>query len=157
MYIVRFWTNLSYPHCVICSWTSDWFIQWTRGFHKNDMKGGSIQSREFVRKVYGVTFCLMKSKFSCFDGFYFVFILYRFKKKFMSPVLCSLSQIGTSGWRSHGNIKLGKPHSIFAWGRQHSVHICDMEHKGRHNLILYKLKIDQTCWIWQIVFSLSAN
>ena len=37
----------------------------------------------------------MMSNFSCFDGFYFVFTWYRFKKKFMPPVLCSISKIWT--------------------------------------------------------------
>ena len=79
---------------------------------------------------------LMTSNLSCFGSFYFVFTLFRFKKRFMSPILCSISKIWISGWRSHGNIKLDKPRLIFPCDRQTSVHIFDMEYSGWHNLII---------------------
>ena len=58
----------------------------------------------------GVSMCAIKtSNFSFFGWILYCFTLYRFRKKLKSPVLCSMSKIWTEGWRSHGNIKLGKP------------------------------------------------
>ena len=91
---------------------------------------------------------LMTSYFPCFGSFYFVFTLYRFKKKFMSPILCSISKIWTFGWRSHGNIKLGKPRLIFPCDRQPSVHIFDMEHNGWHNRIFWNLRLTFPLFQW---------
>ena len=78
---------------IYLSWTSDWFVQWFRGFHIQTCMAGSIQSRlwhhVFMTKRLW-RHVLITSNFSCFGGFYFVFALYRFKKKFMSPILCSI-------------------------------------------------------------------
>ena len=122
------------------SWTSDWFINFFRGFHKNLYGRFHAVSCAFVRNVLMTRrlWChvLIRSNLSCFGGFYFVFTLYRFKKKLMSPILCSISKIWTSGWRSHGNIKLGKPHLIFPCDPQPSLHIFDMKHNGWQHVIM---------------------
>ena len=105
------------------------------GCHKNDIKGwfhtfSCVRSKRLWRHV------LTAPYFSCRDGFYFVLHLYLLTKKFMPTILCSVSKILTSGWRSHTLIEFGKPRLIFPCDSPHSVHIFDMEHQEWHNLII---------------------
>ena len=118
MNCILFPHSLSLIH-IMYSWTSDWFIRCFSGCHINDKAG-------WCHIILCV--CLKRHNIKCF---YIIM-----DQKSPCHPYCIQDRIWTSGWQSHANIKLCKPHLIFPFDCQSSVPIFHLEHNRWHNLII---------------------